>query len=74
MVCNSRSPRRAGELMRSTASRSSSCLLLALGCPLRFSRESSGTACGEERCAGSFWRNGGRGDASKMVASVLQAR
>jgi len=30
--------------------------------------------CGEERCAGSFWRNGGRGDASKMVASVLQAR
>jgi len=28
-----------------------------------FARESSGTACGEERCAGSFWTNGARGDA-----------
>ena len=38
-----------------------------------FARESGGTACGEDRCAGSFWTNGVRGDASKMVASVLQA-
>ena len=37
-----------------------------------FARESSGTARGEERCAGSFWTNGVRGDASEMVASVLQ--
>ena len=37
-----------------------------------FARESSGTACGEERCAGSFWTNGVGGDASGMVASVLQ--
>ena len=39
-----------------------------------FARESSGTACGEERCAGSFWTNGVRGDAFENVASVLQAR
>ena len=32
-----------------------------------FSRESSGTACGEERCAGSFWTNGVRGDALKLA-------
>ena len=37
----------------------------ALRLPLLFARESSGTACGEERCAGSFWTNGVRGDASK---------
>ena len=42
--------------------------------PLRFSRESSGTACGEERCAGSFCTNGVRGDAFENVASILQAR
>ena len=47
---------------------------LALGCPTPVSRESSGTACGEERCAGSFWTNGVRGDAFENVASVLQAR
>ena len=29
-----------------------------------FARESGGTACGEDRCAGSFWTNGVRGDAS----------
>ena len=28
-----------------------------------FARESGGTAWGEERCAGSFWTNGVRGDA-----------
>ena len=28
-----------------------------------FARESGGTACGEDRCAGSFWTNGVRGDA-----------
>ena len=28
--------------------------------------------CGEERCAGSFWTNGVRGDASKTLASVLR--
>ena len=39
-----------------------------------FARESSGTACGEERCAGSFCTNGMRGDAFENVASVLQAR
>ena len=66
MVCNSRSPRRAGEPMRPTATRSS-CFAPGAGLPLRFSRESSGTACGEERCAGSFWTNGVRGDASKML-------
>ena len=39
-------------------------LLGALRLPsLCFARESSGTACGEERCAGSFWTNGVRGDA-----------
>ena len=32
-----------------------------------FARESSGTACGEERCAGSFWTNGVRGDASERL-------
>ena len=26
-----------------------------------FARESGGTACGEDRCAGSFWTNGVRG-------------
>ena len=31
--------------------------------PLWFSRESGGTACGEERCADSFWTTGVRGDA-----------
>ncbi len=36
-----------------------------------FARESSGTACGEERCAGSFWTNGVGGDALKSLASVL---
>ena len=39
-----------------------------------FARESGGTACGEERCAGSFCTNGVRGDAFENVASVLQAR
>ena len=34
------------------------------GLPLSLvSRESSGTACGEERCADSFWTTGVRGDA-----------
>ena len=47
-------------------------LLGALRLPsLCFARESSGTACCEERCAGSFWTNGVHDDASKMVASVL---
>ena len=36
-----------------------------------FARESGGTACGEDRCAGSFWTNGVRGDASTL-ASVLR--
>ena len=32
-----------------------------------FARESGGTACGEERCAGSFGTNGVGGDALKLA-------
>ena len=67
-------PRRAGGRMRSTATRSSCFAPWRWAAPLWFSRESGGTACGEERCAGSFCTNGVRGDAFENVASVLQAR
>ena len=39
-----------------------------------FARESSGTACGEERCAGSFWTNGVRGDAFETRLLVSYGR
>ena len=66
MVCNSRSPRRAGELMRSTASRSS-CFAPGAGLPLSgFQGSPVAPLCGEERCAGSFWTNGVRGDAIEV--------
>ena len=60
--------------MRPTATRCPAFTLGALRLPLLFARESAGTACGEERCAGSFCTNGVRGDAFENVASVLQAR
>ena len=73
MVCNSRSPRRAGALMRSTATRSS-CFLLALGCPSLWfqgspaaplaARSGARTRSGRLACAATR---------SKMVASVLGA-
>ena len=38
--------------------------------PLRFARESDNTACGEERCAGSFCTNGVRDDAFEKRSLV----
>ena len=64
-ICSSGDSRRAEADATDRDALSGFHSLGALRLPLLFARESSGTACGEERCAGSFWTNGVRGDASK---------
>ena len=46
----------------------------ALRLPLFVCKESGGIACGEERCAGTFWTNGARGDAFENGLLVSYGR